>query len=69
MKLSNHDKLTASIAMLHGDQFTRGNVLMFPLLPGEYCIQKTSGPVSEENRVITTSWAEAISAFERFWTE
>ena len=69
MALSNEEKLSASIAMLHSDQFTRGNVLMFPLLPGEYCIQKTSGPVSEENREITTSWAEAISSFERFWTE
>lgn len=67
MKLSNDDKLSASIAMQKGNNFTRGDVLLFPLLPGEYCVQKMNGPVSEENRVITTSWAEAISAFEKFW--
>lgn len=69
MKLSNEDKLSASIAMQQGDNFTRGDVLMFPLLPGEYCVQKMAGPVSGENRVITTSWVDAIYAFERFWTE
>lgn len=66
MKLSNEEKLSASIAMLQGNNFKRGDVLLFPLSPGEYCVQKMNGPVSEENRVITTSWSEAVSAFERF---
>lgn len=67
MNLSNEDKLSASIAMQQGDTFKRGDVLLFPLLPTEYCVQKTNGPVTGENRVITTSWSEAISAFEKFW--
>lgn len=67
MRLSNEDKLSASIAMLQGNIFKRGDVLLFPLPPNEYCVQKTNGPVSKDNNVITTSWSKAVSAFEKFW--
>lgn len=67
MKLSNTDRLLASIAIRNGDTFRRGEVLLFSLLPGEYCVQKASGPVTDENRIITTSWGKALSSFERIW--
>ena len=65
MLLTNEDKLEASIAMFQGDTFRRGNVILFPL-DSEYCVQKTIGPVSDKNRVITRSWAEALNTFEMF---
>lgn len=65
MLLTNEDKLEASIAMCQGDTFRRGNVILFPLDSG-YCVQKTVGPVSDRNRVITRSWAEALNALEMF---
>lgn len=65
MLLTNEDKFEASIAMCQGDTFKRGDVILFPL-DGEYCVQKTVGPVSDRNRVITRSWAEALNAFEMF---
>jgi hypothetical protein len=65
MLLTNEDKLEASIAMCQGDTFRRGNVILLPL-DSEYCVQKTIGPVSNENRVITRSWTEALNAFEKF---
>ena len=55
--------------MVIGDTFKRSNVLLFPLLPGEYCVQKADGPVTDENRVITRSWVKALSSFERFLDE
>lgn len=69
MKLSKEEKIAASTAMVIGDTFKRGNVLLFPLLPGEYCVQKADGPVTDENRVITRSWVKALSSFERFLDE
>lgn len=69
MKLSMEAKNSASTAVIIGDTFKRGNVLLFPLLPGEYCVQKMDGPVTDKNRVITRSWAEALSSFEQFLGE
>lgn len=66
MKLSNEDRLSASITVRDGDIFKRGNVLLFPLLSGEYCAQKIDGPISNENRIITQSWSQVLSAFEHF---
>lgn len=66
MKLSNADRLSASIAICKGDTFRRGDVLLFSLFPGEYCVQKATGPVTYENRIITTSWGKALSCFEQF---
>lgn len=63
MRLTNKDKYEASTAMCRGDTFHRGDVILFPL-DGEYCVQRTVGPVSDENRIITKSWDEALNAFE-----
>lgn len=69
MKLSKEERIAASTAMVIGDTFKRGDVLLFPLLPGEYCVQKMDGPVTDKNRIITRSWIEALSSFERFLGE
>ena len=69
MKLSKEEKIAASTAMITGDIFKRGSVLLFPLFPGEYSVQKTDGPVTDENQVITRSWTKALSSFERFLEE
>jgi len=69
MKLSNEDWLSATITVLNGDTFRKGNVLLFPLSPDEYCVQKAVGPVTDKNRIITQSWSEAISSFEKFLEE
>lgn len=65
MKLTENDKLEASIAMRKGDTFIRGDVILFPV-DGAYCVQKTVGPVSDKNRVITKSWNTALKSFETF---
>lgn len=64
MALTNDEKLAMSTAILRGDTFKKGDVLLFPLSPGEYCVQKTDGPVTDKNRVITRSWDEALLNFE-----
>lgn len=69
MRLSMEEKNAASTAVIIGDTFKRGNVLLFPLFPGEYCVQKMDGPVTDKNRVITRSWAKALSCFEQFLGE
>lgn len=66
MKLTNEQKLALSVAMLQGDQYVIGDAMMFPLSPTEYCVQKMAGPVTDENRIITKSWDEALKAFEAF---
>ncbi len=68
MQLTREDKFEASTAMCRGDTFRRGNVILFPF-DGEYCVQKTIGPVTNENRIITRSWDEALNAFEMFTEE
>ncbi len=65
-KLTKEEKSAACYALARNDSFTRGNVTMFMLLPGEYCVQKTVGTPGPENRVITKSWSEALSSFEVF---
>lgn len=67
MKLTNDEKFKASCAIMRGDQFTRGDVLLFMIDPGEYCVQKMDGPVTSSNRVITRSWEEALCSFEAFY--
>lgn len=69
MKLSMEEKIAASTAMVKGDTFKKKDVLLFPLLPGEYCVQKAVGPVTDNNRIITRHWSEAIFQFERFLGE
>lgn len=64
--LSNTEKIAINTAMSIGDPYTRDNITIFPLPTGEYCIQKMDGPVTEENRVITQNWGEALRSFERF---
>ena len=66
MALTNDEKLAMSTAILRGDTFKKGDVLLFPLDPGEYCVQKTDGPVTDRNRIITRSWDEALLNFELF---
>lgn len=66
MKLTNDEKFLASCALMRGDHFTRSNVLLCMLLPGEYCVQKMDGAPSSKNRVITHDWNEALSSFEAF---
>lgn len=66
MALTNDEKLAMSTAILRGDTFKKGDVLLFPLDPGEYCVQKTDGSVTDRNRVITRSWDEALLNFELF---
>ena len=67
MKLSNEDKLAASVAMIRGDSFTRGNVTMFPLGSAvEYCVMQMIGPADKCKRTITKDWGEAISMFEEY---
>lgn len=66
MVLTNDEKLAMSIAILQSNTFRKGDVLLFPLAPGEYCVQKMDGPVTDENRVITRSWDEALLNFELF---
>lgn len=64
MALTNNEKLAMSTAILRGDTFKKGDVLLFPLDPGEYCVQKMDGPVTGRNRIITRSWNEALLNFE-----
>ena len=66
MALTNDEKLEMSTAILRGDTFKKGDVLLFPLDPGEYCVQKMDGAVTNRNRVITRSWDEALLNFELF---
>lgn len=66
MALTNDEKLAMSIAILQGNTFKKGEVLLFPLDPGEYCVQKMDGSVTDENRIITRSWDEALLKFELF---
>ena len=66
MTLTNDEKLAMSIAILQGDTFKKGEVLLFPLDPGEYCVQKMDGAVTDKNRIITRSWDEALLKFELF---
>lgn len=66
MALTNDEKLAMSTAILLGDTFKKGDVLLFPLDPGEYCVQKMDGPVTDRNRIITRSWDEALLNFELF---
>ena len=71
MKLTNEDKLAASIAMLRGDSFTRGNATMFPFgCTSEYCVIQMIGAADklrdEGRRIETTSWTEALNKFEEF---
>lgn len=66
MAPTNDEKLAMSTAILRGDTFKKGDVLLFPLDPGEYCVQKMDGPVTSRNRIITRSWDEALLNFELF---
>lgn len=66
MKLTKEEKSAACYALARNDSFTKGNVMMFMILPGEYCVQKTIGAPGPDNRVITTSWNEALSSFDKF---
>ena len=66
MALTDDEKLTISTAIHRGDTFKKGDVLLFPLAPGEYCVQKMDGPVTDKNRIITQSWNEALLNFELF---
>lgn len=49
MVLTNDEKLAMSTAILQGNTFKKGDVLLFPLAPGEYCVQKMAGSVTDEN--------------------
>lgn len=66
MALTNDEKLEMSTAILRGDTFKKGDILLFPLDLGEYCVQKMDGPVTDRNRIITRSWDEALLNFELF---
>ena len=66
MALTNDEKLAMSTAILRGDTFKKGEVILFPLDPGEYCVQKMDGAVTDKNRIITRSWDEALLKFELF---
>ena len=66
MAMTNDEKLAMSTAILRGDTFKKGEILLFPLAPGEYCVQKMDGSVTDENRIITRSWDEALLNFELF---
>lgn len=66
MALTDDEKLAISIAIHRSDTFRKGDVLLFPLDPGEYCVQKMDGPVTDKNRIITRSWDEALLNFELF---
>ena len=70
MKLSNEDKLTAGIAMMRGDSFTRGCATMFPFGDtAEYCVMQMIGPADKCKRTITANWAEALKMFEEYAEE
>ena len=70
MNLSIADKLTASVAMLHGDSFTLGNATIFPFSrPGEYCVLQMIGPADKCKRIVTKNWNEAIKTFEEYAKE
>ena len=67
MKLSNVDKLAASVAMLRGNSFTRANATMFPFgSASEYCVVQMVGPADKCKRTTTTSWIEALQIFEEY---
>jgi hypothetical protein len=67
MKLTEDEKLAASIAMLRGDQFSRGHALLFPLDgPAQFCALQTIGPADQCKKIITGNWAEALAKFEEY---
>jgi len=67
MKLSNDDMLIASVAMLRGDSFSRGNATLFTLgCITNYCIIQTIGPADKCKRTETTSWPEALRVFVEY---
>lgn len=66
MTLTNDEKLAMSTAILRGDTFRRDSIILYQIDPGEYCVQKMDGPVTDRNRVITRSWDEALLNFELF---
>lgn len=66
MTLTNDEKLAMSTAILRGDTFRRDSIILYQIDPGEYCVQKMDGPVTDRNRIITRSWDEALLNFELF---
>jgi hypothetical protein len=67
MKLTNDEKLAASVAMLRGDSFSRGHALMFPTDgPTQFCVLQTIGPVDKCKKTETHSWSEALAKFEEY---
>ena len=65
MQLTKDDKFEASMAMCRGGTFEREGVVLSKL-NGEYCVQRTTGPMSYKNRVTTHDWDDALTLFERF---
>jgi hypothetical protein len=67
MKLTDDEKLAASIAMLRGDSFSRGHALLFPHDgPTCFCVLQTIGPADKCKKTITRSWSEALAKFEEY---
>jgi hypothetical protein len=67
MKLTGEDKYAASVAILRGDQFTRGHALLFSLGgPFHFCVMQTIGSADTCKKTETYSWAEAIAKFEEY---
>ena len=70
MKLTNEEKLKASMAMLMGDSFTKGDVTMFPVDgPTNFCVMQMIGPADQCKKFETGYWPAALEKFDEFMAD